>query len=225
MRLRGLIVLVASAAAVLVPAAFAAVGDQLTGTVGPDFNINLELPDGTTVTKIDPGTYQIVVRDLSIEHNFHLFGPGVNETTQVDDTGTVTWTVPFRDGRYTLQCDPHSGQGMKRTFISGTPPPEPVPTPVPKLPKLLATVGPKSTISLRSATGAVLKRLKAGSYSITVRDRTKAHNFHLVGKGVNRKTGKAGMGTFTWKVKLAKGTLRFFSDQSPTKVKGSLPVT
>ena len=67
--------------------------------------------------------------------------------------------------------------------------------------------------------------MKAGTYSITVRDRTKAHNFHLVGKGINRKTGKAAMGTFTWKVKLAKGPLRFFSDQSPTKVKGSITVT
>ena len=32
------------------------------------------------------------------------------------------------------------------------------------------------------------------------------------------------MGTFTWKLKLAKGPLRFFSDQSPTKVKGSITV-
>jgi hypothetical protein len=223
MRLRGLLVLAASAV-VLVPAGLAAVAEQLHGTVGPDFNINLEHGDGTTVTKIDPGTYEIVVRDLSVEHNFHLFGPGVNETTQVDETGTVTWTVAFKDGRYTLQCDPHAGEGMRRTFISGTPPPEPVPVPA-KLPKLLATVGPKSTISLRSAAGAVLKSIKAGTYSVTVRDRTKVHNFHLVGKGVNRRTGKAATGTFTWKVTVAKGVLRFFSDQSPKQVKGSLPVT
>ena len=222
MRLRGLLVLAASSAVVLVPAAWSAAAGQLQGTVGPDFNINLELADGTTVTKIDPGSYEIVVRDLSVEHNFHLFGPGVNETTQVDETGTVTWTVTFGNGRYTLVCDPHSSQ-MRRTFISGTPPP--VPAPVPKLAKLLATVGPKNTITLRSGTGAALKSVKAGTYSITVRDRTKAHNFHLVGKGVNRKTAKAAIGTFTWKVKLSKGLLRFYSDQSPTKVKGSVNVT
>jgi hypothetical protein len=222
MRLRGLLVALAAVAAVAVPAGLSAVAGQLNGTVGPDFNINLEFADGTTVTKIDPGTYEIVVRDLSAEHNFHLSGPGVNETTQVDETGTVTWTVTFRDGRYTLVCDPHASQGMRRTFVAGTPPPEP--PPAPKIPKLLATVGPKSTISLRSATGAVLKSLKAGTYSITVRDRTKVHNFHLVGKGVNRKTGKAAVGTFTWKVTLAKGVLRFFSDQSPQQVKGSLTV-
>ena len=227
MRLRGLLVLAASGAAVLVPWAYSAVAGQLNGTVGPDFNINLELADGTTVTKIDPGTFEIVVRDLSLEHNFHLFGPGVNETTQVDETGTVMWTVTFGDGRYTLQCDPHSIQ-MHRTFVSGNPPPDPEPVPKPKpapaLPKLLAAVGPNNTISLRNAAGRVLKTVKAGTYSITVRDRSKLHNFHLVGKGVNRKTTKAAMGTFTWKVSLAKGALRFFSDQSPTKVKGSVTV-
>jgi hypothetical protein len=223
MRLRGPLVLLAAVSAVAVPAGLSAVAAQLNGTVGPDFNINLEFADGTTVTKIDPGTYEIVVRDLSVEHNFHLSGPGVNETTQVDETGTVTWTVTFRDGRYLLVCDPHAGQGMRRTFVSGTPPPEPVP--VPKTPKLLATVGPKSTISLRSATGAVLKSVKAGTYSVTVRDRTKAHNFHLVGKGVNRKSGIAAVATLTWKVTLAAGTLRFYSDKAPKTLKGSIRVT
>jgi hypothetical protein len=222
MRLRGLLVLVASSAAVLAPAALSAVAGQLQGTVGPDFNINLELANGSTVTQIDPGTYEIVVRDLSVEHNFHLFGPGVNETTQVDETGTVTWTVSFRDGRYTLVCDPHSTQ-MRRTFVAGNPPP--VPVPVPKVPKLLATVGPKNTISLRSGTGAVLKSVKAGTYSITVRDRTKAHNFHLVGKGVNRKSGVGAVATLTWKLKLSAGVLRFYSDRAPKTVKGSIRVT
>jgi hypothetical protein len=223
MRLRGLVVVAVSAAAVLVPSALSAVAGRLDGTVGPGFTISLNFADGALVTQIDPGTYEIVVRDLSDEHNFHLSGPGVNETTQVSETGTVTWTVTFGNARYTLQCDPHGGEGMRRTFISGTPPPAPVP--VPKVPKLLATVGPKSTITLRSATGAVLKSVKAGTYSITVRDRTKAHNFHLVGKGVNRKSGKAAVGTLTWTVKLAAGTLRFYSDAAPAKLKGSIRIT
>ena len=219
MRFRGLLVLAASSAAVLSSTALTAPAGPFQGTVGPGFTISLKSADGALVSQIDPGTYEIVVRDLSEEHNFHLSGPGVNETTEVTETGTFTWTVTFGNGRYTLVCDPHSTQ-MRQTFISGTPPPAPKPTP-----KLLATVGPKATISLRSATGAVLKRIKAGTYSITVRDRTKLHNFHLVGKGVNRRTGKAAMGTFTWKVVLKKGMLRFFSDTSPAKVKGSLPVT
>jgi hypothetical protein len=219
MRLRSLAALAAAPALVLAPAAVSAAAPQLLGTVGPGFSIDLEHPDGTAVTKIDPGTYEIVVRDLSVEHNFHLFGPGVNETTSVEETGTVTWTVTFGNGRYTIQCDPHSGQ-MQRTFVSGTPPPPP-----PATPKLFATVGPKSAISLKSASGATLRSVKAGTYSITVRDRSALHNFHLVGKGVNRRSGRAGTGTLTWKLTLSAGPLRFFSDRSPKTVKGSVKVT
>jgi hypothetical protein len=219
MRLRSLAALAAAPALVLAPAAVSAAAPQLLGTVGPGFSIDLEHPDGTAVTKIDPGAYEIVVRDLSVEHNFHLFGPGVNETTSVEETGTVTWTVTFGNGRYTIQCDPHSGQ-MQRTFVSGTPPPPP-----PATPKLFATVGPKSAISLKSASGATLRSVKAGTYSITVRDRSALHNFHLVGKGVNRRSGLAGTGTLTWKLTLSAGPLRFFSDRSPKTVKGSVKVT
>ena len=93
------------------------------------------------------------------------------------------------------------------------------------MPKLLATVGPKATITLRSATGAVLRNgVKAGRYAIVVRDRTTAHNFHLVGKGVNRRSAVAGTGTSTWTVRLSAGLLRFYSDRAPAKVKGSLRV-
>jgi hypothetical protein len=222
MRLRGLLVLAVSVAAVLVPAAYAAVSGPLEGNVGPDFTIDLTDQSGAVVRQLDPGTYQITVNDRSVDHNFHLFGPGVNQLTGVEDTGTVTWTVTFAEGRYTLQCDPHALVGMRRRIVAGNPPPES--TPAPKPVKLTATVGPTATISLKSASGGALKSLKPGSYAITVRDRSNVHNFHLVGGGVNRKTTKAGVGTFTWNVKLAKGTLRFFSDQSPAKVKGQLPV-
>jgi hypothetical protein len=115
---------------------------------------------------------------------------------------------------------------MHQEFVAGNPPPPPPPPPPPKpaAPKLLATVGPKNTISLKSASGAALKTVKARVYSITVRDRSKLHNFHLVGKGVNRKSGLAATGTLTWKLKLSPGTLRFFSDRSPKTVKGSVKV-
>jgi hypothetical protein len=170
--------------------------------------------------------YEITVRDLSDEHNFRLFGPGVEEFTPVETISTVTWTVTLREGRYTVQCDPHSTQ-MFQKFTVGNPPPvtTPKPPPVAATPKLLATVGPKNTISLRSASGGMLHHgVKAGTYSIVVRDRSKLHNFHLVGKGVNKKSTVAGTGTTTWKLKLAKGTLRFYSDKAPKTVKGSVAV-
>jgi len=230
MRVRGLLALTATAVLALVTGAATAPAQavKLEGTVGPGFTITLADANGRLVTQLDPGTYEITVRDLSDEHNFRLFGPGVEEFTQVETTGTVTWTVTFREGRYTVWCDPHSTQ-MLRRFTVGNPPPEPTPkppAPVPKTPKLLATVGPKNTITLRSSTGAALHHgVKAGSYSVVVRDRSKLHNFHLVGKGVNRKSTVAGTGTTTWKLKLAKGTLRFYSDKAPTTVKGSVKVT
>jgi hypothetical protein len=226
MRVRGLLALTACAGLGLVAGASLAPAQavKLVGTVGPGFSITLEFADGRTVAQLDPGTYEITVRDLSEEHNFRLFGPGVEQFTQVEATGTVTWTVTFREGRYTIQCDPHPTQ-MTRTFTVGNPPPPTTTQQPPATPKLLATVGPRNTISLRSGSGAALHHgVKAGTYSVVVRDRSKLHNFHLVGKGVNRKSAVAGVGTTTWKLKLAKGQLRFYSDRAPKTVKGSVRV-
>ena len=215
--------LVVAAGLVVVPAAVPAAATQLRGTAGPGFSITLQNEAGTLVTKLDPGTYDIAVRDLSIEHNFHLYGPGVEEMTSVDAIEDKNWTVTVREARYTYVCDLHPSQ-MVRELVVGNPPaatPKPTPTPAPKL---LATVGPKATISLRSASGAPLKSVKAGTYSIVVRDRSKAHNFHLVGVGVNKKSSVTAVATTTWKLKLSKGVLRFYSDKAPKTVKGSVKV-
>jgi hypothetical protein len=223
MRLRGLLGLMLLAGLGLVPVAFPAAAAQLRGTVGPGFSITLDDAAGNGVTQVDPGAYEIVVRDLSPEHNFHLTGPGVNEATGVETEGTVTWPVTLQEGRYTIVCDPHALSMRLRLTVGNPPTTTPPPAPKPK-PKLLATVGPKPTISLRSATGAALKTVKAGTYSIVVRDRSAAHNFHLVGKGVNRKSSVAGVGMTTWTVRLQAGVLRFYSDRAPKTVKGSVTV-
>jgi hypothetical protein len=223
MRFRGPLTVAAAVAFVLAPAAIPA-ANELIGTVGPGFTITLKQAGGADVVQLDPGTYTIEVSDVAQDHNFHLFGPGVNQSTDVAQTGTFNWTVNLVEGRYTLVCDPHSTD-MRRDFVVGNPPAAPPPTPPPAaIPKLLATVGPRNTITLRSGTGAVLKTLKPVTYSITVRDRSRLHNFHLVGKGVNRKSTLAGTGTLTWRVKLSAGVLRFYSDRSPTTVKGSVTV-
>ena len=224
MRVRGPLLVAAAAAVVLVPAAISAAATELVGTVGPGFTILLER-DGRAVSQLDPGPYTIAVSDLSEEHNFHLFGPGVNQATQVETTGKATWNVNLVEGRYTLVCDPHA-TSMRQEFVVGNPPPlpQPGPSPVPTVPKLLATVGPKNTISLRNAAGTLLKTVKAGTYAIVVRDRSKAHNFHLVGKGVNRKTVVATTATVTWRLRLQAGVLRFYSDRAPKTVKGFVTV-
>ncbi len=171
MRFRGPLTVAAAVAFVLAPAAIPA-ANELIGTVGPGFTITLKQAGGADVVQLDPGTYTIEVSDVAQDHNFHLFGPGVNQSTDVAQTGTFNWTVNLVEGRYTLVCDPHSTD-MRRDFVVGNPPAAPPPTPPPAaVPKLLATVGPRNTITLRSGTGAVLKTLKPITYSITVRDRS-----------------------------------------------------
>ena len=150
MRLRGPLTVVAAAAFVLAPTAIPAAANELIGTVGPGFTITLKQAGGADVLQLDPGTYSIEVSDLAPDHNFHLFGPGVNQSTDVAQTGTVNWSVNLVEGRYTLVCDPHSTD-MRRDFVVGNPPAAPPPKPpLAAVPKLLATVGPRNTISLRS---------------------------------------------------------------------------
>jgi plastocyanin len=101
-----LVVLTAIAAALLVPAAVAAT-PTLNGTVGPGFTITLT-KGGAKVTKLKAGSYVVKVSDKSNIHNFRLKGPGVNKTTSVTGTGSSTWTVSLKKGKYTFVCDPHA---------------------------------------------------------------------------------------------------------------------
>ena len=80
---------------------------RLTGTVGPGYTISLR-SGARRVTRVRAGLVRITVRDRSAQHNFHLFGPGVNKRTGVRARGTVTWRVRLRKGRtYRYVCDPH----------------------------------------------------------------------------------------------------------------------
>ncbi|MBA2332041.1 MAG: hypothetical protein H0V94_04535 [Actinobacteria bacterium] len=225
MRRRSLFVasLLAAVAAVMAAVALAADG-TLTGTVGPGFTIKLVGSDGLPVQRLATGTYELSLDDRSPEHNFHLRGPGVDVVTSVEDVGPQTFTVTLKDGRYTFVCDPHA-LTMRGSFDVGTgpPPPQP-PPPAPAATRLNASVGPGLTISLRTASGVRVRGLKAGAYIVTVRDRTKLHNFHLAGAGVNRKTGVAQVATVTWRVALKPGKLVFSSDRSPVKLRGTVAV-
>ena len=88
----------------------------LTGTVGPGFTISLAGPDGQPVTTLVEGTYTINVSDRAAAHDFHLFGPGINQSTGVTDVVDTTWTVTLQPGGYAFVCDPHVGAGMRGTF-------------------------------------------------------------------------------------------------------------
>jgi plastocyanin len=85
--------------------------------------------------------------------------------------------------------------------------------------KLTATDGPGFTITMSAV------RVKAGTYKITVRDRSSIHNFHLIGPGVNKKTSVGAVKTVVWTVALKRGTYRFMCDPHATTMKGVLRVT
>ena len=222
----GMRVALAAAVAVAVLGAAGGAGAQgqtLTGVVGPGFTIRLTDSTGAAVKHLDPGTYTIQVQDLSPEHNFHLTGPGVDQATDVETTGTVTWTVTFTDGSYHFQCDPHQTTMFGNFTVGNTPPPAPKP-PVAKPVQLTGSVGPGKRIALTRA-GAKLRvaSIKAGAVVIRVSDRSATDNFHLIGPGVNRATTRLGKTTAAWRVKLKRGLYASRSDATPSRT-GSVRV-
>jgi hypothetical protein len=220
LRLRFVAVPIAAAFAFLPAPSHGQSGTPLTGIVGPAFTITLRDASGARVQHLDPGAYTITVNDLADEHNFHLRGPGVNMLTEVETQGTVTWNVTFQDGIYNYQCDPHS-LSMKGRFAVGS---AQLPKPAPPPTRLSARVGPGSAITLSNASGKRATRVKAGRFRITVRDVSGTENFHLVGPGLNRKTGVAFKGTTTWTVSLKAGRYTYRSDES-RKLRGTVVVT
>jgi len=221
--LRTLLIFVVAVAAVSIPAA--ATGSSsatpLTGVVGPGFSISLKNANGTGVTHLDAGAYDITVTDSSAEHNFHLSGPGVEQATDVEGMGTVTWSVTITDGTYTFMCDAHPAQ-MKGSFTAGNvqpPPPPPPPAPTKKLSGKVTT----KAISLKTGAGAKVRSLKTGKYKLTVSDTSKTQNFHLSGPGLNRKTGVGARAKATWTFTLKAGKYSYRSDKS-RKLRGSFTV-
>jgi hypothetical protein len=212
--MRPLLLLPLVLAAVLLPGSGHAADPVLKAKVGPGFSISIADAAGVKVTRVPAGTYSIDVSDLSAEHNFHLLGPGVDMATDVAGTGDVTWSVTLVNGTYTFHCDAHPGT-MKGSLGVG---PAPPPTP-----KLTGRVGPGKVLFLKTAAGATVKSLAARTYKLTVRDSTKADNFHLLGRGVNKKTGVKFKGGATWTLTFKPGKYTFRSDATK-KLKRSFSV-
>ena len=84
---------------------------------------------------------------------------------------------------------------------------------------LIGTDGPGFTITMNK------KTVKAGTYVITIRDRSTIHNFHLTGPGINKKTSVSAVATTKWTVKLKKGTYKFVCDPHAAIMHGVLKVT
>ena len=209
--LAGLVVLVGAGIAVA-----ATSPTTLLGSVGPGFSITLRDAQGNPVTRVEPGEFQIDVDDKSVEHNFHLSGPGVDVSTDVATVSKQTFNVTLANGRYTFVCDPHSLQmrgafnvgsgGSTGTPTTPTTPTQPTPT-APVGARLALTVGPGFTISLKTLAGRKVTLLRPGAYTLLVRDRSKIHNARVRGATASRATGVGFVWTRTWRVVLRKGTL------------------
>jgi len=90
---------------------------------------------------------------------------------------------------------------------------------------LVGEVGPGYTIEVK-LNGKDLKTIKAGTYKIKVEDKGSIHDFHLIGKGLNKKTGISFTGDQTWTIKLQPGKVTYQCDPHASMgMKGSFRVT
>ena len=93
-------------------------------------------------------------------------------------------------------------------------------------PKLLGTVGPGFTITLKDASGKTVKSLKKGTYTIVVTDKSNIHTYRLKGPGLNKEiTGVGFQGKKTVTVTLTSGTYTYVCDPHATIMKGSFKVS
>ena len=92
-------------------------------------------------------------------------------------------------------------------------------------PKLVASVGPGFSITLKNASGAKVTSLKAGTYAITVNDRSSMHDFRLKGPGLNKAiSGVAAVGKKTVTVRLSPGRYQFVCQPHAAAMRGSFSV-
>jgi plastocyanin len=86
---------------------------------------------------------------------------------------------------------------------------------------LTATDGPGFTITMSK------KSIRHGAYTITVRDRSSIHNFHLIGPGVDQAVTSVPFdGEKTVTVTLTKGTYTYQCDPHASQgMKGTFEVT
>ena len=90
--------------------------------------------------------------------------------------------------------------------------------------RLTATVGPGYTITLKKGS-AVVRTLKRSKYTITVRDRSSEHDFHLRGPSGRLLSSVGWTGTKTVKLVLKPGSYSYVCDPHADEMRGSFRVT
>ena len=171
----------------------------------------MNVTPGTTVCWTNRGT-----ASHTVTSNTGAFG---SPLLAQNETFSFTFT---QEGSFAYHCEPH--QFMTGTVnVSTGPPPPPPPPPAPGV--LLATVGTNdgTNISL-TRNGQAVTQIPAGTYTIEVRDRSRVHNFHLTGRGVNESTTVAFVGTVTWTVTFTQGIYTFVCDPHASFMHGTFGV-
>ena len=90
--------------------------------------------------------------------------------------------------------------------------------------KLVGTVGPSFTITLKKGTSKVTK-LKAGKYTFVIHDKSNIHNFHLKGPVSKMFTSVSFVGTKTVTLTLKPGKYTYVCDPHASAMRGSFRVT
>lgn len=91
--------------------------------------------------------------------------------------------------------------------------------------KLVGSVGPGFSITLRDAQGNAVTRLEPGEVEIEVDDRSEEHNFHLLGPGgVDVATSVPAVGKESLKVTLVNGRYTFQCDPHAASMRGTFDV-
>ena len=81
------------------------------------------------------------------------------------------------------------------------------------------------SISLSDQSGTAIKNLAAGTYSLTIKDESSIHDFHLTGAGVDKATGIGTTGASTFSVTFKPGKYSFVCDPHASSMHGSFTVS
>ncbi len=89
---------------------------------------------------------------------------------------------------------------------------------------LKGEVYPNYKIEFVNRADKAVKTVKAGVHHIKVEDKSKIHNFHLKGPGVNKSTTVGGVGERIWTVTLKPGKYSYWCDPHSSMMHGSFKV-
>lgn len=100
------------------------------------------------------------------------------------------------------------------------------PAPLQHPASLVGVVGHNDSfsISLTDPSGQAISNLQAGTYSLTIKDESSIHNFHLTGDGVDKATSVGSTGTSTYSVTFKPGTYSFVCDPHSSQMHGKFTV-